>query len=59
MPYAVRVRVFLADDHPLFLEGVADAIDERPELELVGAASNGSDAVTGMTEVKPAVDAAA
>jgi two-component system nitrate/nitrite response regulator NarL len=55
VPYAVRVRVFLADDHPLFLEGVADAIAERPELELVGAATNGPDAVTGMTEVRPDV----
>jgi two-component system nitrate/nitrite response regulator NarL len=55
VPYARPVRVFLADDHPLFLEGVADAIAQRPELELVGAASNGPDAITGMTEVQPDV----
>jgi two-component system, NarL family, nitrate/nitrite response regulator NarL len=49
------VRVFLADDHPLFLGAVADVIGARPELDLVGAASNGSDAVTQMTKVEPDV----
>jgi two-component system nitrate/nitrite response regulator NarL len=49
------VRVFLADDHPMFLEAVADAIGEHPRLELVGSATNGHDAVTAMTEVQPDV----
>jgi two-component system nitrate/nitrite response regulator NarL len=49
------VRVFLADDHPLFLEAVAAAIGEHPGLELVGSATNGLDAVTAMTELQPDV----
>ena len=30
-----RVRVLVADDHPLYREGVARAIRDRPDLELV------------------------
>jgi two-component system nitrate/nitrite response regulator NarL len=44
--------VFLADEHPVFLEAVADAISEHPGLELVGAAANGRDAVSGLREVE-------
>jgi hypothetical protein len=34
-----RVTVLVADDHPLFREGVARAVRERPGLELVGESS--------------------
>lgn len=36
-----RVRVLVADDHPLFREGVARAIKEWPELELVAEVADG------------------
>ena len=36
-----RVRVLVADDHPLFREGVARAIKEWPELELIGEVADG------------------
>jgi two-component system nitrate/nitrite response regulator NarL len=55
VPFAVRIRVFLADDHPMFLEAVADAIGERAELELVGSATNGPDALAGLREFEPDV----
>jgi hypothetical protein len=41
---STRVSVAVADDHPLFREGIARAIRERPELELVGAAADGREA---------------
>jgi two-component system nitrate/nitrite response regulator NarL len=47
--------VFLADDHPMFLRAVAEAIRERPDLELVGSATNGRDAVAGVRELEPDV----
>jgi two-component system nitrate/nitrite response regulator NarL len=50
-----RVRVYLADDHPLFLEGVARAVRERPTLELVGTATNGRDALEGLRRLVPDV----
>jgi two-component system, NarL family, nitrate/nitrite response regulator NarL len=50
-----RVRVFAADDHPLFREAVVRAIKERPEFELVGEAADGAQALTAIQELAPDV----
>jgi len=42
------VRVLVADDHPVYREGVARAISERTGLELVGVAADGREAMTGI-----------
>ena len=55
MGSARRVRVYLADDHPIFLEGIVRAVRERPELELVGSATNGEEALVGLRRLKPDV----
>jgi two-component system nitrate/nitrite response regulator NarL len=55
MTSARRVRVYLADDHPIFLEGIVRAVRERPELELVGSATNGEEALVGLRRLKPDV----
>jgi two-component system nitrate/nitrite response regulator NarL len=55
MASAPRVRVYLADDHPIFLEGIVRAVRERPELELVGSATNGEQALAGLRWLKPDV----
>jgi two-component system nitrate/nitrite response regulator NarL len=47
--------VYIADDHPMFLEAVVEAIRERPELEVVGFAANGNDAAAGVLELEPDV----
>jgi two-component system nitrate/nitrite response regulator NarL len=47
--------VYIADDHPMFLEAVVEAIQERPELEVVGSAGNGHDAAAGVLELEPDV----
>ena len=44
MPQA-RVQVVVADDHPLFREGIERAVRERPDLELVGSAADGREAL--------------
>jgi two-component system nitrate/nitrite response regulator NarL len=54
MPPA-RVSVVVADDHPLFREGIERAVRERPELELVGAAANGREALAQIRELMPLV----
>ena len=54
-PVAPPTRVYLADDHPMFLEAVVAAVRERPDLELVGSAGNGLDAVEGLRELQPDV----
>ena len=50
-----RVRVFVADDHPVYRDGMVRAISERPDLELVGEASNGRDALAAIGEANPDV----
>jgi two-component system nitrate/nitrite response regulator NarL len=54
MPPA-RVSVVVADDHPLFREGIERAVRERPELELVGAAADGREALARIRELAPQV----
>jgi len=54
MPPA-RVSVVVADDHPLFREGIERAVRERPDLELVGAAADGRKALSQIRELAPQV----
>jgi two-component system nitrate/nitrite response regulator NarL len=54
MPPA-RVSVVVADDHPLFREGIERAVRERPDLELVGAASGGREALDRIRALAPRV----
>lgn len=50
-----RVRVLVADDHPLYRDGVVRAIKHRPELELVGEASDGREALEQIRRLEPDV----
>jgi two-component system nitrate/nitrite response regulator NarL len=52
---ARRVSVLVADDHPLFREGIARAVKERPDLELVSAAADGREALEQIRELAPRV----
>ena len=54
MPPA-RVSVVVADDHPLFREGIERAVRERPDLQLVGAAADGREALVQIRELTPQV----
>ena len=42
-----RIRVFCVDDHPLLREGIATLINNQPDMEVVGQASNGQEAIEG------------
>jgi two-component system, NarL family, nitrate/nitrite response regulator NarL len=55
MPGQPRVSVLVADDHPLFRDGIERAVRQRPELELVGAASDGREALDRIHELRPMV----
>lgn len=50
-----RIRVFVADDHPVYRDGLIRSIKERPELELAGEASSGNEALDGIRAVQPDV----
>jgi two-component system nitrate/nitrite response regulator NarL len=52
---APRVRVFVADDHPVYREGVARAIKARHEFELIGEAENGRQALESIKALLPDV----
>jgi len=55
MPPVERVTVFVADDHPVYREGIVRAVKERPDLELVGEAGEGRAALDQIKELRPDV----
>ena len=40
-----RCRIVLADDHSLFRQGLKRILSERPDLEVVGDAADGTQAI--------------
>lgn len=50
-----RVRVLVADDHPVYRQGVASLIVPRPEFELVGEVGDGRQAVEEIRRLGPDV----
>ena len=48
-------RVFVADDHPLVLEGMKALIAADSGLELIGQARDGASALQGAIELRPDV----
>jgi DNA-binding NarL/FixJ family response regulator len=50
-----EIRVVLADDHPLILEGIRALIQSAPGMEVVGEATNGDDAVSAVLSEHPDV----
>jgi two-component system nitrate/nitrite response regulator NarL len=50
-----RIRVVVADDHPIYREGMVRAIGERPDLDLVGEADDGREALAKIEELEPDV----
>jgi DNA-binding NarL/FixJ family response regulator len=50
-----RIRVLIADDHPLFREGMHGLLDSVGETEVVGEATTGAEAITGAKALQPDV----
>lgn len=51
----VPISVVVADDHPLYREGLAEAIHERDGLDLLGEASGGEEALRLISKLSPHV----
>ena len=49
------IRVFVADDHPIVRRGIRDLLETEPQLDFVGEATNGQDAVSGVLDLLPDV----
>ena len=50
-----RIRILLGDDHTLVRQGLRKILEERPEWEVVGEASDGRDAVRQTASTRPDV----
>lgn len=49
------VRVLIADDQALFREGLRTLLSTRPEIEVVGEAANGAEALAEVERLQPNV----
>jgi len=50
-----RIRVFSVDDHPLLREGIAAIINNQQDMQVIGQAANGKDAVQEFKKHQPDV----
>jgi DNA-binding NarL/FixJ family response regulator len=50
-----RIRVLIADDHPVVREGLAAMLDRQEDMEVVGDAPDGAAAVARAAETSPDV----
>lgn len=50
-----KIHILVADDHPLFREGVRAMLHREPEIHIVGEATTGAEAIARAQELKPDV----
>jgi two-component system, NarL family, nitrate/nitrite response regulator NarL len=49
------IHVLVVDDHPLFRSGIVGSLNSAPDIQVVGEASDGGEAVTKAQELLPDV----
>ncbi|GAB1817712.1 response regulator [Herbidospora sp. RD11066] len=49
------IRILIADDHPVVRDGIRAMLGTQPDLEVVGAAESGADAVRLALDLRPDV----
>lgn len=52
---SVPIRVLLADDHQLFRDGLVSLLAREPDMNVVGQAANGAEAIRLAEDVQPQV----
>ena len=55
MSASERIKVLCVDDHPLVRDGIAFALQQQPDMELVGEATNGVEAIAAFRRHRPDV----
>jgi DNA-binding NarL/FixJ family response regulator len=50
-----RIRLVIADDHPVVLDGLCGMLKSQPDFEIVGQATNGADAARLAQKLEPDV----
>jgi len=48
-----KIRILIADDHAVLREGMCNLLEQEKDLEVVGEATDGEEAVRLVTELKP------
>src|ERR1044071_9094342 len=48
-----RIRIVIADDHPIFRDGLRRLIENEPEFELAGEAADGAQAIEVVRKTPP------
>jgi DNA-binding NarL/FixJ family response regulator len=48
-----KIRIVLADDHVILRQGTRQLLEHEPDIEVVGEASNGAEAVELVSKLKP------
>ncbi|MBI3404574.1 MAG: response regulator transcription factor, partial [Acidobacteria bacterium] len=52
-PNKNAIRILLADDHPIFRDGVRKLLESDDTVTIVGEASNGTECIQMLTKLKP------
>src|ERR1044071_7880811 len=55
MASATRIRLLLAEDHPVLRYMLRGILKQYPDIEIVGEANNGEDAVSMADKLQPAI----
>ena len=50
-----EITLLIADDHPLFRQGVVDTLSLEEDFRIVGQASNGTEAIERIRSLRPKV----
>ncbi len=49
------IKVLITDDHPVVREGLSAMLNKEPDIQVVGEAENGTEAIDKATELQPDV----
>jgi len=50
-----EITLLIADDHPLFRQGVVDTLSFEKDFRIIGQAANGDEAIELIRSLKPKV----
>jgi DNA-binding NarL/FixJ family response regulator len=50
-----KIKVMIADDHPVVREGLSAMLNKEPDIQVVGEAENGAEAVKKASEFQPEI----
>ncbi len=48
-----KYKILIADDHPIVLQGLRQALEQSPELQLIGAVNSGKEVLIQVPRLKP------